>query len=175
MSGHRSYTLPLWPPSSVLVLLLLTMESLLPQPVNTQKRQNSTYITPSMHWSVRIALEWCRRISSHNISKHRQGSWVYDENEILPLLFYVYCASLGLSTWDLRSGSNVEQGSGSKDHFNSAWPWSGSKLSAVLHDSAWDPVQQCNAHSLRAMWSSRETKLNSDQVPGFSKSDSVPM
>ena len=36
-----------------------------------------------------------------------------------------------------------------------------------------DPVQQCNARSLRAVWSSRETTLNPDRgsgssVPGFS-------
>ena len=36
-------------------------------------------------------------------------------------------------------------------------------------DSEWDPVQQCNAHSLRGIWSSCETTLNPDWGSGSSE------
>ena len=45
-------------------------------------------------------------------------------------------ALLGLSTRDLGSGSDVNRGSGSKDHFASTQPRSGSELRVVLCDSA---------------------------------------
>ena len=40
--------------------------------------------------------------------------------------------TLGLSAWDLGSGSNADLGSGSKDHFTSTRPQSGSELHAML-------------------------------------------
>ena len=70
---------------------------------------------------------------------------------------------LGLSTQDLGSGSDADRGSWSKNHFASTRPWSGLELRAVLQDSAWDPIQQCNARSLRAVWSSPETMLHQDR------------
>ena len=49
------------------------------------------------------------------------------------------------------SWPNEDQGSGSKDHFASTRPPSGSELRAVLCHSAWDPVQQPNGCSLVCM------------------------
>ena len=48
----------------------------------------------------------------------------------------------GSLTRDLGSGSYVDRGSKPKYNFTSTLPRS--KLHSVLHDSAWDPVQQCN-------------------------------
>ena len=78
--------------------------------------------------------------------------------------------TLGLSTPDRGSTSDADRGSRFKDHFASTRPWSGSELHAVLRDSAWDPVKQCNARSLRAVWSSRATTLNPDRGSGSSES-----
>ena len=39
---------------------------------------------------------------------------------------------MGLSTWDLGSGSDADKGSGSKDHFTFTRPRSGYELSAML-------------------------------------------
>ena len=39
-----------------------------------------------------------------------------------------------------------------------------------LCDNAWDPVKQCNAHSLRTVWSSRVTTLNPYRGSGSSES-----
>ena len=72
--------------------------------------------------------------------------------------------TLGLSTWDRRSRSDADRGSKSKDHFASTRPRSGSELPAVLRNSAWDPVQQCNACSLCAMWSSLESTLSPNVI-----------
>ena len=62
---------------------------------------------------------------------------------------------VGLSTRDPGSGSDADRGFGSYDH---------SKLRAL------DPVQQCNARSMRAMRSSRDTTMNTDQESRSSES-----
>ena len=72
--------------------------------------------------------------------------------------------TFGLSTQDLGSGSDADQGSESKDHFASTQAQSGSEL------RAWDPVQDGNARSMRAMRSSRDTTMNTDRETGSGES-----
>ena len=83
------------------------------------------------------------------------------------------------STWDLGSGSNVDRGFISKNHFGFTLPQSGSELRAVLgrccvkvpqenvRDSATCPIRffllslvRFTTCSVRAVWSSHETTLN---------------
>ena len=76
----------------------------------------------------------------------------------------------GLSTRDLGSASDADRGSGFKYHSASTRPQSGSELRAVLRNSAWDAVKQCNAGSLGAVWSLCATTLNPDRESGSSES-----
>ena len=98
--------------------------------------------------------------------------------EVLPYhrgsLGLMYCKScdIGLSTRDLGSVSGIWIQRPLCLHTASI---SGSELRAMLRDSEWDPVKQCNAHSLCAVWSSRVTTLNPDRGSGSSKSVSVPV
>ena len=78
---------------------------------------------------------------------------------------------MGLSTQDFGSESDVDQGSGFKDYFVSTLPRSRTELPAAVRDSACNTVrEQCNARSLHAVLSSRNTTLNLDRGSGSSES-----
>ena len=67
---------------------------------------------------------------------------------------------MGLSTWDLESGSNADRGCESKGHFASTQPKFGSKLRVMLRGS--DPTvhEIAPSSAIFIVWSLHETTLN---------------
>ena len=104
-----------------------------------------------------------------NWSQHKLSDALVHGNSSVNQLLLYDVITLGLSTRD--TGSDADRGYRFKDHFASTRPQSGSELRALLRDSAWDPVKQCNAHSLHAVRSSRVTTLNAER--GSRSSESV--
>ena len=94
-----------------------------------------------------------------------QDRWT---RHVQPVHYRAHNGALHTVPWiPIRCGLGI----GFKDHFASTGPRSESELCAVLRDRERDPVKQCNACSLRAVWSSRTTTLNPDR--GFISSESV--
>ena len=81
------------------------------------------------------------------------------------LIFICLCMLMGLSTLDLGSASDADRGSGFKDHTR---PRSGFEQRVLCCVTV---HEQCNARSLRAVWSSCTTTLSPDR--GSVSSESV--